>query len=106
MSIQVKTAVKLWLLGVILGASGAALAGQSMGEMHAQSCGGCHGTQGRLEVDRTFMPLAGMPADEFVRAMIDFRDGRRPSTLMGSIALGYSDQEISDMASYYQSVSR
>jgi len=83
-----------------------AMAGQSIGEMHAQSCGGCHGTEGLLEVDRTFMPLAGMPAGQFEKAMLDFRDGKRPSTLMGSIAHGYSDEEIQAMARYYQSVEK
>ncbi|CAG0910661.1 unnamed protein product [Cyprideis torosa] len=72
--------------------------------MHAQSCGGCHGTEGRLEIDRTFMPLAGMPAEQFVKAMLDFRDGKRPSTLMGSIATGYSEAEIQAMGEYYQQV--
>lgn len=80
-------------------------AGQTEGEMHAQSCGGCHGTQGRLAIDRTFMPLAGLPTDQFVRAMQDFRDGRRPSTLMGAIASGYSDSELQAMGEYYQSIS-
>lgn len=81
-------------------------AGQSIGEMHAQSCGGCHGTEGLLEMDRTFMPLAGMPAGQFEKAMFDFRDGKRPSTLMSSIAHGYSDEEIQAMARYYQSVEK
>ena len=73
-------------------------------EMHAQACNGCHGTQGRLEIDRTFMPLAGMPTEQFVKAMLDFRDDKRPSTLMGSIATGYSDAEIKAMGEYYQSM--
>lgn len=77
---------------------------QTVGEMHAQSCGGCHGTEGRLEIDRTFMPLAGMPAEQFLKAMLDFRDKRRPSTLMGSIAAGYSEAELKAMGEYYQNV--
>lgn len=80
------------------------IAEQTEGEMQAQSCGGCHGTEGRLAIDRTFMPLAGLPAEQFVKAMQDFRDDKRPSTLMGSIATGYSDDEIQAMGEYYQNV--
>ena len=91
-------------LAAMLLASPALMAEQSEAEMHAQACNGCHGTEGRLEIDRTFMPLAGMPAEQFVKAMLDFRDQKRPSTLMGSIATGYSDAEIKAMGEYYQNV--
>jgi len=72
-------------------------------EMQAHGCGGCHGTQGVLKTDRTFMPLATLTAEEFTHTMLEFRNGTRPNTLMGSIALGYSEAEIRAMGEYFAS---
>lgn len=74
------------------------------GEILAHTCAGCHGTNGTLE-NEAFMPLAGMPEQEFVKTMLDFRDGARQSTLMGTVANGLSEQQIRDMARYFVEVS-
>ncbi len=66
----------------------------------AHSCAACHGTLGQLG-DEAFAPLAGMPAAQFVRTMTDFREGRRPATLMGHVARGFSDQDIQGMADFF-----
>ena len=73
------------------------------GSTMAQTCAGCHGTEGRLHA-AAFMPLAAMPKAQFVKAMRDFRDGKRPSTLMGHVAQGFSDGEIDAMATYFAAV--
>jgi sulfide dehydrogenase cytochrome subunit len=74
------------------------------GEVLAHTCAGCHGTNGTLQ-NEAFMPLAGMPEQEFVKTMLDFRAGVRQSTLMGTVANGLSEQQIRDMASYFVEVS-
>ncbi|MEY3953911.1 MAG: hypothetical protein RLZZ397_791 [Pseudomonadota bacterium] len=66
----------------------------------AHSCAACHGTNGQL-ADEFFAPLAGMPVDQFVNTMIDFREGRRPATLMGLVAKGFSDQDIQLMGEFF-----
>lgn len=73
------------------------------GEMLAHTCAACHGTQGRLG-DEFFMPLAGMPVDQFVNTMVAFREGKRPSTLMGHVARGFSDAELRAMGVYFAGV--
>ncbi len=73
------------------------------GEAMAHTCAACHGTLGRLG-DEAFMPLAAMPARQFVTTMIDFREGRRAATLMGHVAQGFSDAEIQAMAEFFASV--
>ncbi|ACL71777.1 cytochrome c class I [Thioalkalivibrio sulfidiphilus HL-EbGr7] len=70
------------------------------GEMMGNTCAACHGTHGRLG-SAAFVPLAGMAAEEFVRAMRAFRDGSRPSTLMHSVAVGFSDEEYQAMAEFF-----
>ena len=66
----------------------------------AHSCAACHGTNGQLG-DESFAPLAGMPSGQFVKTMIDFREGRRPATLMGHVAQGFSDEDLKGMGAFF-----
>ena len=66
----------------------------------AHSCAACHGTNGQLG-DESFAPLAGMPAGQFVKTMTDFREGRRPATLMGHVAKGFSDEDLKGMGAFF-----
>lgn len=70
------------------------------GDVMAHSCAACHGTHGQLG-DEAFMPLAGMPVEQFVRTMKDFRDGKRPATLMGHVARGFTDAQLLAMAEFF-----
>jgi len=78
-------------------------AAEPAGEAMAATCAACHGTHGKLGTVE-YMPLAGMAEKEFVRAMQDFRSGKRLSTLMGHVANGFSDNEIRAMARYFATV--
>lgn len=95
------------MLGVVLAGvmsmPMAMAAPQASGEMMGNTCAGCHGTHGRL-VNEAFVPLAGMKESTFTKAMLDFRSGARPSTLMGHIARGYSDEQIKAMAEFFAKV--
>ena len=66
----------------------------------AHSCAACHGTNGQLG-DESFAPLAGMPVGQFVKTMTDFREGRRPATLMGHVAKGFSDEDLKGMGEFF-----
>jgi sulfide dehydrogenase cytochrome subunit len=84
--------------------SGAAMTAPGpTGAAMAATCAGCHGTDGKLATIE-MMPLAGMQEAEFVRAMQDFRSGKRQSTLMGHVAKGFTDSEVRAMARYFASV--
>jgi cytochrome subunit of sulfide dehydrogenase len=69
----------------------------------AHSCAACHGTNGQLG-DEFFMPLAGMPVQQFVRTMTDFREDKRPATLMGYVAKGFTDADLKAMGEFFASV--
>lgn len=95
--------MKLKLLGLscaLLLATGAAGAQErSRGAVLALTCGGCHGTDGESP---GAMPLiAGHDRGYIANAMHEFRSGARPSTVMGRIARGYSDEQIALMAAYF-----
>lgn len=66
----------------------------------AHSCAACHGTNGQLG-DEFFKPLAGMPVQQFVRTMTDFREGKRASTLMGHVARGFTDADLQAIAEFF-----
>jgi len=60
------------------------------------SCSGCHGPSGRSP---GAMPsLYGRTAPSIAEALRDFRDAKRPSTVMVRFAKGYTDAEIEAVA--------
>ncbi|MBZ0071009.1 MAG: c-type cytochrome [Gammaproteobacteria bacterium] len=68
------------------------------GEILASTCFTCHGTDGKSP--GAIPSIAGIPADSLRRTLQEFRDGRRPSTVMGRHATGYSDEELASIADY------
>lgn len=72
---------------------------QDQAAQWAGTCAMCHGTKGHSVGGNE--PLAGMPKDEMVRKLNDFRSGARPATTMHQIAKGYTDQQIERIAAYF-----
>ena len=72
----------------------------------AATCAACHGTGGKPVSGSTVPALAGRARQDVVDAMSQFRDGKRPATLMHQIAKGYSDAEIAAMADYFSKQAR
>jgi cytochrome c553 len=71
----------------------------------AAACAICHGTDGR-NPSKDLVPLAGLPRDYIVRQMADFRDGKRPATVMHQIAKGYTDPQINALATWFAAQKR
>jgi cytochrome subunit of sulfide dehydrogenase len=67
----------------------------------ATSCATCHGTQGKSAPGSSVPGLAGRPAAELVDVMAQFKDGKRPATIMHQIAKGFSEAEIAALAEYF-----
>jgi len=65
----------------------------------AASCASCHGTAGVSVGD--VESLAGKPREEIVRKMQEFKSGARPSTIMGQLAKGYTDEQIEALAGWF-----
>ena len=64
----------------------------------ASSCSGCHPTG--ANVDTPVPAIRGRNPQDIVAAMQGFRSGERPSTVMGRIAKGFSDDEIRAIAAW------
>ncbi|MGH6886927.1 MAG: c-type cytochrome, partial [Geminicoccales bacterium] len=65
----------------------------------AASCAICHGTQG---TNAGGMPnVAGQSKPVLVGALRDFRDGKRPATIMHQLAKGLTEEQIDAVATYW-----
>jgi cytochrome c553 len=67
----------------------------------AAACSACHGTNGRPAPGSTVPKLAGRAQSELVDIMSQFREGKRPATLMHQISKGYSAEETAAIAAYF-----
>jgi cytochrome c553 len=65
----------------------------------AAACSGCHPASPR--VASPVPRLDGADRAAIVRAMLDFRSGQRPATVMDRIAKGFTDDEIRAIAAWY-----
>lgn len=72
----------------------------------AANCAACHGTEGKAAPGATVPGLAGRARDDIQGAMTQFKDGKRPATVMHQIAKGYSDAEIAALADYFSKQAR
>jgi cytochrome subunit of sulfide dehydrogenase len=65
----------------------------------AANCANCHGSKGQAVGG---MPsLAGQSRDYLIKQMQDFRDGKRPATIMHQLSKGYTDEQIALMADFF-----
>jgi sulfide dehydrogenase cytochrome subunit len=80
--------------------SAAATAAGPNAAMLSNACAGCHGTHGG-SAGPTMPSLAGQSKTAIVEAMKKFKAGERPSTVMGRLAKGYSDEQIDMMGDFF-----
>ena len=72
------------------------------GEAKAVTCGACHGADGNSVVPN-FPKLAGLGEKYLLKQMQDIRDGRRPVAAMAGQVDNMSDQDLADIAAFYDS---
>jgi len=69
----------------------------------AQVCAACHGPDGNKPSDPTQPILAGQHYDYLVRALTDYKIGRRTNPIMKGFAATLSKQDIEDLAAWFAS---
>lgn len=90
-----------WALTVsALAFSGTAFAAQPDAAMLSNACAGCHGTNGG-SAGYTMPSLASQSKTAIVEAMKKFKSGERPSSIMGRLAKGYTDEQINTMGEFF-----
>lgn len=65
----------------------------------ALNCTMCHGAQGMSASNAP--NLAGQYPEVVIKQLLDYRSGKRASTIMAALAGRLSDRDISDLAAYY-----
>ncbi len=68
--------------------------------MLSNTCAGCHGTYGASN-GPSIPTLSGMSSTYLVEMMQGYKSDEIPSTIMGRLAKGYSDEEITLMGEYF-----
>jgi len=85
---------------LLLAGIGAQADGVRTAPMLANTCAGCHGTNGASAGE--YMPsVAGMDKGYLYSVMSDYKSGLRPSTIMGRIMKGYTEEEIWAIAGFF-----
>jgi len=68
--------------------------------MLANTCSGCHGTNGQSS-GLAIPTISGLGVDYFIQIMQNYKNGKAASTVMGRLAKGYTDDDFKAMAEYY-----
>jgi cytochrome c553 len=87
-------------LSSVVEARGNAAAGQKKA---AQVCAACHGPDGSKPSAPDQPVLAGQYYDYLVRALADYKNGRRTNAIMKGFAGQLSRQDIEDLAAWFSS---
>ena len=97
-----KPFLKMAVLGGALMLALTAQAETPSAEALAYTCVGCHGANGVSNGPAT-PSIAGISEDYFTENMAGYASGEVPSTIMGRIAKGYTEEEIALLAGYFSS---
>lgn len=84
------------ICGAALWVASPATAQNANPQLLTVSCSGCHGPAGHSP--GAIPSLYGRSAQSIAETLRDFRDGKRPSTVMVRFAKGYTDAEIDAVA--------
>lgn len=92
------TALTLVAVPVLAGGDAA------VGQTKAQVCAACHGTTGLSEYATAQAPIiGGQYADYIVRALKDYKSGKRDNPVMKGLVASLTDQDMEDLAAYFAS---
>jgi cytochrome c553 len=82
-------------------AKGNAVSGQELAK--SKACVACHGEQGNKPSAPDQPVLAGQHYDYLVRALSDYKNGRRNNPIMKGFAGQLSKKDIEDLAAWFAS---
>ena len=95
--------MRLLLLALAVSLAGVASAAdpEAGKKKAAEVCGACHGPEGNKPSDPTQPVLAGQHYDYLVRALTDYKLGKRNNPIMKGFASQLSKKEIEDVAAWF-----
>ena len=96
----------LFALALGLGLSQAAIAGgnaEAGKAKAAQVCAACHSADGTKPTTAEYPILAGQYDEYLVRALSDYKSGKRKNPIMQGFAATLSAQDVQDVAAWFSS---
>jgi cytochrome c553 len=95
--------IKTWMAAALFALGTGYVNGQTVSDAQVRSwasaCANCHGTGGVAQPGME--SLAGVPKDELLKKLLDFKAGRKPATIMHQLSKGYTDDQLAALAGYY-----
>ena len=87
----------------LAGAAQAAGKAEAGKQKAAQVCAACHGPQGNKPTAPENPILAGQHYDYLVKALQDYKSGKRNNAIMKGFAASLSKQDMEDLAAWFSS---
>ncbi len=99
---------KIAVLATFLGLASVAFAAgdATKGQTKAGACAACHGGDGNTTLQPNYPKLAGQRANYLVKQMQDFKSNTRKDAVMPAQVSALSDQDIRDIAAFYNSLDK
>jgi len=98
-----KTLVAVSILGLFPALSHAAGNAEAGKQRAAQVCVACHGADGNKPSAPDQPVLAGQYPDYIVKALRDYKSGKRKNAIMNGFASGLTVQDMEDLAAWFSS---
>lgn len=95
----------VFMLGLVCGstfADGLVAGSAEAGKAKAITCGACHGPDGN-SVNPQWPSIAGQHAPYIIEQLHAYKNGTRTDPLMTSQAMSLTDEDILDLAAYFES---
>jgi cytochrome c553 len=92
---------KLVITAIAFAFAGAAQAGNpEAGHEKSRTCAACHGPEGNSTTG-DFPKLAGQHYDYLIKALRDYKTGKRKNAIMAPQAASLTERDMDDLAAYY-----
>ena len=86
-------------LGLVAVTGAAQAADPNLARNLAATCANCHGTNGKSLGGME--SLAGEPKEKLLQKLADYRSGDKPATIMHQIVVGYTDEQLDLITTWF-----
>ncbi len=102
-----KTQLVLALAAFVLAGQASAMGvkgNAAAGKQKAVVCAACHGADGNKTLDNTYPKLAGQYPDYLLKALKDYKSGKRANAVMAGQVQALTEADMANLAVYYGSL--
>jgi cytochrome c553 len=100
---RVPTLAVAAVIGLALSLDASARGNADAGKAKSQACAACHGPEGNKPSAPDQPIIAGQHYDYLVKALRDYKSGKRKNAIMSGFATPLSQKDIEDLAAWFAS---